>query len=501
MGHSIPRLLNFLNSLSRRRSSAAPRALAAIGVLLLACGSATGQTAERLSQVKKVYVQELSAEGPSRGLREKLIHQLQQKGKLEVLSTADGADAVIKPSSSIWPTGYVSTDPRSPSGLRQRVYRGFLSVEVLGKGGEPLWSYLVTPARFRAGDIASDLADQLVTKFLAAMKQSADSPTTAATGAAASVTLTAAGGTFPAPLYQRWFESFTERRPNVRITYNAIGSEAGIQSLLDGQLDFAASDMPLSDARMAEAKRTFLHFASVIGAVVPAYNLSDVNETLNFTPEILAGIYLGKIRKWNDPAIRAVNRTAPLPDADIVLIHRSDGSGTTFVWTDYLSKVSPEWNAKVGSGTVVQWPAGTGTEGNEGVATAVQEAPNSIGYVELVYALRHQLSYGRVRNAAGRFVQAALPSVTAAGVEVASSVRLDSRVSITNAPGKDAYPIASFTWWLVPKEQASEAKRSALVELLRWMLTSGQKECSALGYVPLPREITESEMELLRTLR
>jgi phosphate transport system substrate-binding protein len=226
-----------------------------------------------------------------------------------------------------------------------------------------------------------------------------------------------------------------------------------------------------------------------------------MERTLNFTPKALAGIYLGRIRKWNDPAIREANRNAALPDTDIVVVHRSEGSGTTFVWTDYLSKVSPEWKTSVGAGTVVQWPVGTGAEGNDGVASMVQQTPNSIGYVELVYALRHQLTFGAVRNVAGRFVQADLPSVTAAGLDVEAAGSSDSRVSITNASGNGAYPIASFSWWLLPKERGSDPKRSALRGLLGWMLTSGQKECSALGYVPLPREIAKYELDLLRTLR
>jgi phosphate transport system substrate-binding protein len=229
--------------------------------------------------------------------------------------------------------------------------------------------------------------------------------------------------------------------------------------------------------------------------------LKGMNSTLKFTPAILAGIYLGKIRRWNDLAIREVNRGANMPDAEIAVFHRNDASGTTFVWTDYLSKVSPDWKSSVGSGPVVRWPEGTGEEGNEAVAAAVQSTPNSLGYIELVYALRHELSFGAVRNSAGKFVQADLPSVTAAGVDVAASVYADSRVSITNASARAAYPIASFTWWLVPKDLPADPKKSALLELLQWMLTSGQKECSALGYVPLPHEVADGELEMLHSLK
>jgi phosphate transport system substrate-binding protein len=248
---------------------------------------------------------------------------------------------------------------------------------------------------------------------------------------------------------------------------------------------------------MTESRKTFLHFASVVGAVVPAYNVKGVDRNLNFTAEVLAGIYLGRIRKWNDAAIRELNRPVSLPDAEISVVHRSDGSGTTFVWSDYLSKLSREWKTAVGSGSVLRWPVGVGAEGNEGVATKVQQTANSIGYVELVYALRHQLSFGAVRNAAGQFIQADLSSVTAA----ASAMATDSRVSITNAAGKSVYPIASFTWWLMPRDGENEAKRAATRELLEWILTSGQKESSALGYGPLPREVVSRELQMVHNLQ
>jgi phosphate transport system substrate-binding protein len=251
---------------------------------------------------------------------------------------------------------------------------------------------------------------------------------------------------------------------------------------------------------MSQTKTTFLHFAAVLGAVVPIYNLQSSDRNLNFTAETLAGIYLGTIKKWNDPRIRRSNRNAALPDSEIVVIRRSDGSGTTFVWTDYLSKVSSEWKGVVGAGTVVKWPVGAGVEGNEALAAMVQRTPNSIGYVELVYALRHQLSFGTVRNAAGQFVQADLSSVTAAAGGAAGAMTSDFRVSITNASGKDAYPISTFTWWLFPRELASGDKKPEFFELLQWVLTSGQKQCSALGYAPLPREIASRELQLLSTV-
>ncbi|HXY26409.1 MAG TPA: phosphate ABC transporter substrate-binding protein PstS [Candidatus Acidoferrum sp.] len=480
----------------------AARLIAVVLVLLVWCACGKAQTAETLSQVKKVYVETFGQENGASALRQKTIDRLREKGRLEIVGAAKEADAVIRGTGSIWLTGYVSTDPRSPTNARQPIYHGYLSVEIAGKNGEPLWSYLVTPSKFRAGDIAKDLADHLVTKLFSALTEK-NGATSISPGARTSteVTLNAAGATFPAPLYQRWFELFEERNAKVHVKYRAIGSGSGLQLLMDGKLDFAASDMPLSDAKMAGSKKAFLHFASVVGAVVPAYNLKGLDRSLNFTPEVLAGIYLGKIRKWNDRAIRDLNRSAALPDAEIVVVHRSDGSGTTFVWTDYLSKLSAEWQASLGSGTEVQWPVGTGAEGNEGVAEAVRQTANSIGYMELVYALRHQLSFGAVRNAAGQFLQADLPSVTTAAAEAAGAMSTDSRVSITNAAGKGAYPIASFTWWLLPEDLGGADKRAAVHELIEWMLSSGQKECSALGYAPLPKEVVERELQLLNKAR
>lgn len=477
--------------------------VARVFLLIFACaGNIAAQTAETLSQVKKVYVETFGQEKGASALRQKTIDRLREKGKLEIVSSTKEADAVIKGDGTIWLTGYVSTDPRSPTNARQPIYHGYLSVEVTGKNGEPLWSYLVTPSPFRAGDITKDLADHLVAKLLAALAEK-NTAATAATGTetTAEVTLNAAGATFPAPLYQKWFELFERRNAKIHVKYRAIGSGAGLQQLMEGKLDFAASDMSLSDEKMAESKSKFLHFASVVGAVVPAYNLKGMDRSLNFTPEVLAGIYLGKIRKWNDRAIRELNRSAALPDADIVVVHRSDGSGTTFVWSDYLSKLNAEWKSSMGSGTELKWPGGTGAEGNEGVAEAVRQTPNSIGYMELVYALRHQLSFGAVRNAVGQFVLADLPSVTMAASEAAGAMTMDLRISITNAAGKGAYPVASFTWWLLLEDSGSQEKRAAMRELIAWMLSSGQKECSALGYAPLPREVVDRELQLLNKLK
>ena len=477
--------------------------LAALSILILAAASnARAQSADSLSHVKKVYVESFGQNDSASKLRERLIKQLRKSGKLQVVLTPSESDAILKGTESIWVAGYVSTDPRAISTARQPIIHGFLSVEIVGKDNEPLWSYLVTPSKFRTASITQDLADQLVAQLLAALQPTKDKPPVSpVANGPVEVNLIAAGATFPAPLYLKWFEAFQQRYPTAHISYNAVGSEAGLRLIVDGKVDFAASDVPLSTEKMSEAKASFLHFPTVLGAVVPIYNLKGVDRNLNFTPEVLAEIYLGKIKNWNDPKIRASNHNAPLPNSDIIVIHRSDGSGTTFVWTDYLSKVSPQWKSAVGSGTTVNWPVGSGAEGNDAVAAMVQQTPNSIGYVELVYALRHQLNFGAVRNAAGEFVQADLTSVTAAASGAAGAMTSDFRVSITNPPGKGAYPIATFTWWLFPAELGPAAKKPAFLELLQWMLTSGQKECAALGYAPLPREIAARELQSLSTLK
>jgi len=476
--------------------------IASCAVLFFLCiGGAAAQTAKTLVEIKKVYVEQFGEENGAAKLRDATIEQLRRKAKLEIVPAPQQADAIVKGNGSIWVTGYISSDLRSPSNTRQPVFHGFLSVEIIGKDGEPLWSYLVTPSKVRAGDITKDLAVNLVAKFLEVRSRNEAAQTATVADSTKQVSLKAAGATFPAPLYQKWFESFHERHQNVDIKYSAVGSEAGLQQLMEGKVDFAASDMPLSDERMTQSKKTFLHFASVIGAVVPVYNLSDLDRNLNFTGEVLAGIYLGKIKKWDDAAIRGINRGVALPDADIVAVHRSDGSGTTFVWSEYLSKLIPEWKTSVGADTLVRWPVGTGAEGNEGVAAMVQRTPNSMGYVELVYALRHHLSFGAVRNAAGQFIAADLPSVTDAATDASATMKPDFRVSITNATRKDAYPIASFTWWLLPKEPGSDDKAAVFREVLQWMLSSGQKECSALGYAPLPREVVNQQLQALDKLK
>ena len=318
------------------------------------------------------------------------------------------------------------------------------------------------------------------------------------TGAvAAALTLTGAGATFPYPIYSKWFNEYHKLHPDVEINYQSIGSGGGIRQVTEGTVDFGASDGPMTDPQLAEfkAKRgsEVLHFPTVLGAAVPSYNIPGVSAELNFTPEALAGIYLGKITKWNDPEIAKANSSVKLPANDIVVLHRAESSGTTYCWSDYLSKVSPEWKSKVGTATAVNWPVGLGARGNEGVAGQLKQTANTIGYVELIYALQNHLPYGKVRNAAGAFVKPDLASVTDAAAGAAAHMPADFRVSITNAPGKNAYPISTFTWLLVPAKIQDPAKRKAVVDFLHWMLGPGQQMTEALAYAPLPKPVVSME--------
>jgi phosphate transport system substrate-binding protein len=316
---------------------------------------------------------------------------------------------------------------------------------------------------------------------------------------AENIQLKGAGGTFPAAIYGRWFDDYHNLHPEVKITYQPIGSGGGIRKVIDGTVDFGATDGPMTDAQLSEAKGKILHFPTVLGAVVPIMNVEGLSKSLAFTGEALAGIFLGKITRWNDPEIVKANPGVALPPKDIVVVHRADGSGTTFIWTDYLSKVSSEWQAKAGRGTAVEWPVGLAARGSDGIAKLVQQTSGAISYVELTYALENMLDFGAVKNSAGTFVHATVPAVTAAGSDV-KDMPDDFRVSITNAAGKDAYPIASFTWLLVPANIREDGKRKAIVDMLRWMIGDGQRLAEPLSYAPLPKAVVDKEAEAIAQL-
>jgi phosphate transport system substrate-binding protein len=309
-----------------------------------------------------------------------------------------------------------------------------------------------------------------------------------------SIRLVGVGGTFPQPIYSKWFDEYEKLHPGIDLHYLPLGSEQGIQNVTSGKSDYGGTDAPLNDKQLADGAIRVLHLPSVVSGVVPIYNIPGVNDSLKFTPQILAGIYLGSITEWNDPAISRVNPGIQLPASRIVVIHTADGRGTTYIWSDYLSKVSPEWKTRIGKGVSIPWPVGTAGEGNGNVAKMVKETSNSIGYVDLPFALANALPYGSVRNASGNFVTATLRSVTAAAAAVVKSANGDFRVSLTNAPGEKAYPIASFTWILVPEKIRDYEKRTALVQFLRWMLTEGQSYAGQLNYAPLPAEIVAKEL-------
>ena len=322
-----------------------------------------------------------------------------------------------------------------------------------------------------------------------------EQPATGTSANTATLTINGAGATFPNPIYSKWFDEYRKAHPNVQVNYQSIGSGGGIKQLSAQTVFFGASDMPMTDEQLQAAPGPILHFPTVLGGVVPVYNLGDETAQLRFSGPLLADIYLGKVTKWNDPEIVKLNPGVKLPATEIAVVHRSDGSGTTFIFCDFLSKTSPEWKQKVGASTAVQWPAGVGGKGNEGVSGLVKQTPGAIGYVELIYALQNKTQYGAVQNKSGAFVNASLDSVTAAAAGV--TMPDDFRVSITDPDGKDAYPIASFTWMLLYQNPSDKARAKMMVDFMKWALTDGQKETQALGYAPLPKAVVEQELQAL----
>jgi len=325
-----------------------------------------------------------------------------------------------------------------------------------------------------------------------------------ALGAAAvaqTVQINGAGATFPNPIYSKWFSEYNKLHSNIQINYQPIGSGGGIRQITNQTVFFGATDGPMTNDQLVAAPGKILHIPTVLGAVVPVYNIPNVSAELKFNGAVLADIFLGKVTKWNDPAIAKLNAGVNLPATDITVVHRSDGSGTSYIWVDYLAKVSPEWKTKVGVATAVNWPTGVGGKGNEGVAGLVTQTPGSIGYVELIYALQNKISYGSVQNLAGEFVRATVPSVTAAAAAAAAKMPADFRVSITNAEGKGAYPISSFTWLLLYESPKDKTQSKTMVEFVKWALSDGQKFCAELGYAPLPEAVVQLELAALAKVK
>jgi phosphate transport system substrate-binding protein len=332
-------------------------------------------------------------------------------------------------------------------------------------------------------------------------------PATTSSGAPAGgaagdrVQLNGAGATFPYPIYSKWFSEYNKLHPNIQINYQSLGSGAGIRQLTERTVFFGASDQPMTDEQLKKAPGTILHFPTVLGAVVPVYHVEGANAALKFTGPMLADIFLGKIKRWNEPAISKLNPGAKLPSSEITGVHRSDGSGTTFIWVDYLSKISAEWKQKVGANASVNWPAGVGGKGNEGVAGLVKQTPGSIGYVELIYALQNKIPYGAVQNQGGEFMTPEVGSVTAAAAGALANMPEDFRVSITNAPGQGAYPISSFTWVLLYEQPQDTKFAAVMVDFMKWALSDGQKMAADLGYASLPAGLIEKELEQLNRIK
>jgi phosphate transport system substrate-binding protein len=324
---------------------------------------------------------------------------------------------------------------------------------------------------------------------------------TLVTAGASAQNINGAGSTFIYPILSKWTSEYGQQHSNVKINYQSIGSGGGIRQVSEGTVDFGASDVTMTDAQLAQAKVKVMALPAILGAVVPVYNIPGVNKELNFSGDVIADIYLGKVSKWSDSRIAKDNPGVSLPDKAILPVYRSDGSGTSFIFTDYLAKVSPAWNSGPGRGAAVNWPVGIGQKGNEGIAGMVRQSPYSFGYVELIYAVQNKMSYGLVKNAAGKYVKGSTDTVTAAAAGAAKNMPPDYRISITNAPGADAYPISSFSWLLIPTHAADQAKTKTLVEFIGWVLDHGEAEAAALTYAPLPKQVSDMVRKSIATIK
>ena len=471
----------------------------AVAWCLLAGRGFAWQGAEK--SPKRLYVEAFATKEHADELREDVTAELRKLSSIRLVPDEASADWVMGGGGEIWIKGYRSFSPRSHMKMPTNgtpLYGGYLSVELRNPKGVTFWSYLATPAP-ASEDALKDISKRIAKHAAEALAQ--PEVARATVSGHSSVTLSGAGATFPYPVYQKWFTNFQAEDSATKITYDAIGSEAGIRKLLTGSIDFAATDSPEAIHELApEAEGKYLLFPSVVGAVVPIVNLPGVSENIAFAPETLAGIFLGKIRKWNDPVLKRANRDAQLPDLDIVVVHRADGSGTSYAWSDYLSRTSAEWKSDVGVSLTPKWPIGREAAGNDGVAKLVKDLGGSIGYVEFIYALQNHLSYGRIRNQNGEFIGASLESIAAAAHH-APAIPDDFKGSIVDAPGEGSYPIASFTWLVVPRHIGDDQKRRAMTAFLNWMLGPGQRQAAALGYFPLPEKIVTREAAVLAQIR
>jgi len=451
--------------------------------------------------VERLYIEPFTTQTGSEKLQSDVAAELRKIQSIVVVPNESSADVILGGGGEIWVKGYRSLNPRSGRSTSNGtpVYDGFLSVELRDKNGAALWSYLVTPGA-TATDVSRDLARRIAKHLPEALGHGAAATPQGPVPPQPATVLKGAGATFPNPVYAKWFANYRRENPGVEINYSPVGSQEGVRQLLAGELDFAASDSPevIRDLDPSEQEE-YLLFPSVVGAVVPIVNLPGLPSDISLTPEALAGIYLGKIKKWDDPVLKRTNPGLRLPNLDIVVVHRGDGSGTSYALTDYLSQTIPEWRTQVGVGLSPKWPTGRPAIGNEGVAELVKELGGSIGYVEFIYALKNHLSFAKVRNQNGEFVAGSLESMA---VAASQSIRIQDnfKVSIVNAPGIGAYPIASFTWFILPAHIADTAKRNALTSFLNWMLGPGQPQAAALGYLALPQDVVSKEKKAISAL-
>lgn len=434
-------------------------------------------------------------------MRRELTASLQRTRRFKLVLAPEQADLMLEGRGELWIRGYDSLSPRARSNATaaEPVYAGFLSVKGRGRNGEVLWSYFAPPKRISFHDLKHDLVDQVVVNLLSEIDKGLDPTQTAVVQTGTVEHLEGAGATFPFPIYQDWFTSFHLKYPNWLIHYSAIGSEAGLERLASNTVDFAGSDI-LPEPQGSKPDDAVKRFPSVGGAIVLTYNLPRFSGDLRLTGSMIAGIFSGAITKWNDPRLQEVNHKVSLPNATIRIVHRADGSGTTYAFTDYLSQVSETWKKRTGTGSRVMWPESLEAQGNEGVARSVAETPYAIGYVEFIYVFEHRLPLALVENARGRFMQPDLPSITAAAEAVADSDNGPSKsLSIANSASAEAYPISTFSWILF-RDQLPQGKRTAMLRFIEWMLTFGQRECSSLGYAPLPKKMVIRELAAVRGL-
>jgi phosphate ABC transporter phosphate-binding protein len=473
------------------------RALVCLAVLCLATTPA-GALQPKSGKVDRLYVEAFVTKSPTDTFQKDLTAELRKISSISLAPDESSADLILGGGGEIWVKGYRPFTHRSEMRLPTNgtpVYGGYLAVELRNKQGVTLWSDLVTPGS-SSEDAAKDIA-KLIAKHLAyALEMGQTLPITEPLPQPM-VVLKGAGATFPYPVYSKWFTNYRRENMGVEITYDPAGSEAGVRRLVAGEVDFGASDSREAIHDLAPGEESkYVRLPSVVGAVVPIVNLPGLPNDISFTSDALAGIFLGRIKKWNDPVLKKINPGVALPDLNIVVIHRAEGSGTSYAWTDYLSKTSEEWKSAVGAGLDPKWPTGRAAAGNDGVAKLVKELGGAIGYVEYIYALQNHLNYGKVRNRNGEFVEASLESIAAA-VSHGAQNRDDLNVSIVDAPGAGSYPITTFTWLIVPAHVPGDAKRTAIISFLRWTLGPGQRQAAALGYLALPKEIMGMEADAI----